>query len=296
MVHKMKLLERPFQNIKNGSKTVEFRLYDEKRQKLKIGDKIEFLKLPELKDKIVVEVLDLYKEKTFNELFKKLYNSKEEIEKKIKSIYTIYSPEQEQKYGIIGIKIKLDIDELTKQIKGYIPYNAQEQKDKDTMLEYINIFDDVLTRQNEFGHFTSSSWIVNKQRTKVLMIYHNIYNSWAWTGGHADGENNLLNVALKEAKEETGLSNIRPITDSIYTMEIICVNGHIKRNKYVSSHLHLNLTYLLEADENEKLKIKRDENSGVKWIDINKSIGISSEDWMKGIYKKIINKMETNYI
>ena len=296
MVHKMKLLERPFQNIKNGSKTVEFRLYDEKRQKLKIGDKIEFLKLPELKDKIVVEVLDLYKQKTFNELFKKLYNSKEEIEKKIKSIYTIYSPEQEQKYGIIGIKIKLDIDELIKQIKGYIPYNAQEQKDKDTMLEYINIFDDVLTRQNEFGHFTSSSWIVNKQRTKVLMIYHNIYNSWAWTGGHADGENNLLNVALKEAKEETGLSNIRPITDSIYTMEIICVNGHIKRNKYVSSHLHLNLTYLLEADENEKLKIKRDENSGVKWIDINKSIGISSEDWMKGIYKKIINKMETNYI
>ena len=180
---------------------------------------------------------------------------------------------------------------LKQQIEEYVPYNEQEQKDKNTILKYINSFDNLLTRENEFGHFTASSWVVNKERTKVLMIKHNIYKSWAWTGGHADGDSNLLNVAIKEVKEETGIENVNPIKEDIFSMEIICVNGHVKRGKYVSSHVHLNITYLLEADENEILKIKEDENSGVKWVDINEAISISSEPWMKGIYKKLIEKM-----
>ena len=73
--------------------------------------------------------------------------------------------------------------------------------------------------------------------------------------------------------------------------KIICVNGHIKKGKYVSSHVHLNVSYLLEADENEILRIKEDENSGVRWIDINNAIEMSTETWMKGIYKKLIEKM-----
>ena len=147
---------------------------------------------------------------------------------------------------------------LIQDIKKYDCYNEQEEKDRETILKYISTFDDVLTRKNEFGHFTASSWVVNKERTKVLMIYHNIYKSWAWTGGHADGESNLLNVAMREVKEETGITNIKPIDTDIFSLEIICVNGHVKRGNYVSSHVHLNITYLLEADENEKLKIKED--------------------------------------
>ena len=87
---------------------------------------------------------------------------------------------------------------LKEKIQNYKPYNEQEEKDKEIMLKYIDTFDDVLTRNNEFGHFTASAWVVNKERTKVLMIYHNIYNSWAWTGGHADGEDDLLSVAIRE--------------------------------------------------------------------------------------------------
>ena len=71
MLHKMKLQEDPFERIKNGTKTVEFRLYDEKRQTIQIGDEIEFSKLPELQEKLLVKVIDLYKEKSFEKLFKK---------------------------------------------------------------------------------------------------------------------------------------------------------------------------------------------------------------------------------
>ena len=107
MIHEMKLKESPFERIKNGTKTIEFRLYDEKRRKIKIGDKIEFSKLPNLQEKILVQVLDIYKEETFKKLFEKIYTDKEEIERKTKSMYQFYSQEQEKENGVIGIKILL---------------------------------------------------------------------------------------------------------------------------------------------------------------------------------------------
>ena len=107
MLHQMKLNDDPFERIKNGTKTIEFRLYDEKRRKVKIGDKIEFSKLPDLQEKILVDVLDLYTEPSFEELFEKLYEDKELAKQKANAMYEIYSPENEKKYGVVGIKIKL---------------------------------------------------------------------------------------------------------------------------------------------------------------------------------------------
>lgn len=298
MIHKMKLNESPFDRIKNGTKTVEFRLYDDKGKQIKVGDKIEFSKLPDLQEKLIVEVLELYQDKTFENLFKQLYKEdEEEIKRKTQSMYEIYSREKEKQYGVLGIRIKIDIEKLKNNIEMFVPYNEQEEVDRKIMLKYINDFDDTLTRQNEYGHFTSSAFVINKERTKILMIYHKIYNSWAWTGGHSDGDNDLLYVAMKEAKEETGIKNVTPILENIYSLELINVNGHEKRGKYVGSHVHLNVTYLLEADENEGIHIKEDENSGVKWVPINEVLDVSSEPWIRDrVYSKIINKMKKDGI
>ena len=107
ILHKMKLNEKPFEQIKSGAKTVEFRLFDEKRQQVKVKDQIEFSKLPDLQEKLLVEVIEIYREDTFEKLFKKLYTNEEEIDKKVKSMYKIYSPEEEKKYGVVGLKISL---------------------------------------------------------------------------------------------------------------------------------------------------------------------------------------------
>ena len=107
MLHKMKLREEPFEEIKNGTKTVEFRLYDEKRQKIKVGDQIEFSKLPELQEQLLVDVVELYREDSFENLFRKLYADEEEIKSRTKNMYTYYSTEEESKYGVVGIKISL---------------------------------------------------------------------------------------------------------------------------------------------------------------------------------------------
>ncbi|MCT4620656.1 MAG: NUDIX hydrolase [Marinisporobacter sp.] len=177
-------------------------------------------------------------------------------------------------------------------IKGYEPFNEQEKKDQEIILKCIDTFKDVLTRENELAHITSSAFVVNKGKDKVLMVHHNIYNSWSWTGGHADGEMDLLSVAIKEVKEETGVKNIFPITWDIFSLDVLPVLGHIKREKYVSAHLHLSICFLMEADENDLLITKEDENSDVRWIPIKEVNECTNEPHMKKVYKKLIDKLD----
>lgn len=194
-------------------------------------------------------------------------------------------------------KTKFQKSKLKSQIENYNPYNEQEEVEKRVMLKHFSDEDDVLTRANEVAHFTSSAFVLNKERTKVLVIYHKIYDSWGWVGGHSDGDSDLLYVAMKEAKEETGITEVKPILNDIFSLEIINVNGHIKRGKYVASHTHLNVTYLLEADESQSIHIKEDENKGVKWIPIEDILKESSEKWVvDNVYSKIIEKMKKEKI
>lgn len=190
-------------------------------------------------------------------------------------------------------KIAFGIEKLKKEIERYAPFNEQEERDKEIILEILESEENILTRENQKYHFTVSAWIVTPDRKKVLMCYHNIYESWAWLGGHTDGESNIREVILKEVREESGVTNIRFLLDEIFSLEILTVSGHIKKGKYVSSHLHLNITFLLEAEESEKLLINSDENSGLDWIAIEEIPIKSSEKWfVENIYSKLNTKVE----
>ena len=94
--------------------------------------------------------------------------------------------------------------QLTDAIEKYRPYNEQEEMDQPLILNWIKNEKDAFLRENKIAHITASAWVVNKDRSKVLMVYHNIYHSWSWLGGHADGETDLLSVAIREVKEEGG--------------------------------------------------------------------------------------------
>lgn len=187
--------------------------------------------------------------------------------------------------------------DLINQLQSYQSFNEQEEADRQVMLELLQTSDNIFYRTNLLAHFTASAWVVNKAHTHVLMAFHNIYQTYAWLGGHADGEEDLLSVALREVKEESGIHTVKPITEGIYSLETIEVNGHEKKGKYVPSHLHLNVTYLLEADDTESLHIKQDENSAVSWFPIDQVLDVVDEPWMvERIYKKLNQKLkEGNY-
>lgn len=184
-------------------------------------------------------------------------------------------------------------EDLIRDIERYIPFNEQEERDKTLILDWICNNENAFSRDNVVAHMTSSAWVVNKDRSKVLMVYHNIYNSWSWLGGHADDETDLLSVAIREVKEEAGILNVQPVSNDIFSMESLTVDGHVKKGEYVSSHLHLNITYLLEADSEEAVTVNEDENSGVAWFAPEEALEKSTEPWfVKNVYTKLLNKME----
>ena len=183
-------------------------------------------------------------------------------------------------------------DEMIQKIREYKPFNEQEERDREVLLRLLSGAEDVYSRENLKAHMTASAWVVNEARDKVLMAYHNIYHSWSWLGGHADGERDLLAVALREGGEESGVIHVRPLSGEIFSLEILTVDGHEKRGKYVPSHLHLNLTYLLEAREGDALSLKADENSGVAWFGLEEAVKASTEPWFKErVYGKLNEKL-----
>ena len=180
-----------------------------------------------------------------------------------------------------------------KELEKFVSEDEFEAKELQIIKKFIKENPDNLTRNNEIAHITVSAWITNSSLDKVLMIYHNIYDSWSWVGGHADGETDLLAVAMREVKEETGIKKVCPVTEDIFSLESLTVDGHIKNGSYISSHLHLNITYLLEADSEETVSIKEDENSGVAWFAPEEALKKSSEPWFVAhIYKKLLDKMD----
>lgn len=183
-------------------------------------------------------------------------------------------------------------DEMIWKIREYKPFNEQEERDREVLLRLLSGVEDVYSRENLTAHMTASAWVVNENRDKVLMAYHNIYHSWSWLGGHADGERDLLAVALREVGEESGVIHVRPLSEEIFSLEILTVDGHEKHGKYVPSHLHLNLTYLLEAREGDALSMKADENSGVAWFGLEEAVKASTESWFKErVYGKLNEKL-----
>ena len=147
-----------------------------------------------------------------------------------------------------------------RQLEAFEPFCEQEENDRRLMLQYSTLFDDLLTRDN-----------------------------------HADGDGDLLAVALREAQEESGIVHVQPVSRKLFSVEILPVAQHRKHGRYVSAHLHLNATYLLECDASDALRIKPDENSGVKWFRPSEVAGAVSEPEMRIIYQKLMDKVALLY-
>ena len=178
---------------------------------------------------------------------------------------------------------------ILEDLLSFEPLNEEEAADKKLMVDaarHVESFG-----RNWPAHFTTSAWVVNPEHTATLMVFHNVYNSWSWIGGHADGDQNLARVAARELNEETGLEGALLKREGLLSCETLTVDGHWKRGEYVPSHLHLNATYLFEANPNNATRIAPDENSGVKWMTFEEALAASTEPWMvEHVYKKLIQR------
>ena len=129
------------------------------------------------------------------------------------------------------------------------------------LLEHPNAFQ----RDHLPGHITGSSWIVDQSRAYVLLVHHGTLNKWLQPGGHADGEENVLNVALREAEQETGVRTFKVLQQNIFDIDI----HPIPARAGFPDHLHYDVRFLFEADRNHKI-IVSEESHDVAWVEATK--------------------------
>jgi len=153
---------------------------------------------------------------------------------------------------------------LAAALAAYAPCNEQEARDAAEIVRRLRGGENLWTRENASAHLTASAWIVSPDRTRTLMCFHKLYRSWSWLGGHADGETDLLAVALREAREESGLKRVRPVTPEPFSVEILTVDGHEKR--------------------------------GLAWFGLDEAVERSAEPWFRErIYSKLNAKLRALY-
>ena len=182
----------------------------------------------------------------------------------------------------------MDTEQL---LRDYRPVNEQEARDRELMLRWLATQPDVYRRDNPLVHFTASAWITSPDRQWILLIFHNQYQSWSWTGGHADGETDLIAVARREAREETGLQELR-LLGGLASLELLPVPGHVKNGRWVATHLHANLTWLMEADRDAALTPRPEENNGVRWFPADAALAASREPWLRDtVYRKLMARL-----
>lgn len=176
--------------------------------------------------------------------------------------------------------------EIIRQIKNFKPrINLQEASQKEILSQLERFRGDLFFRESLHGHMTASAIILNPGLDKVLMVYHNVYQSYSWTGGHSDGEEDLFQVALREAKEETGIQDLYPVSRAPISVESLPVAEHVKKGKIVPEHQHYNVTYGFIGSEKDLLKVKEDENSDVCWLEISRLRESCREKEMIPIYE-----------
>ncbi|WP_435355505.1 NUDIX hydrolase [Emticicia sp. SJ17W-69] len=157
---------------------------------------------------------------------------------------------------------RIQLLDLLKKQKGF---DENETKMIDETIEFVQTNEDCFKRELSIGHVTGSAWIVDKSRQFVLLTHHRKLNKWFQPGGHCDGDSDVLNVAMKEAIEETGVADIQVLSDEIFDVDIHL----IPERKGIAAHFHYDIRFLFEADKNIPLVISEESND-LAWIGIAK--------------------------
>jgi A/G-specific adenine glycosylase len=184
-----------------------------------------------------------------------------------------------------------NMEKLKAQLLAFQSIDDKEAQAQQKLLKAMEIEGTALLGREPHIHLTASAFLVNPEKTKTLMVYHNIYQALCWTGGHADGEADLLQVATKEAKEETGILQVWPVSHQILSLDILPVPAHKKNGKFVKEHLHFSVAFGMIAPEKQALKVKPDENQDVRWLPIEDIDKMCKETHMLPIYHKILNRI-----
>ena len=176
---------------------------------------------------------------------------------------------------------------LLNLLANYTGFGEAEQAMVDRTAEFIQSHPDCFERTLLIGHVTGSAWIVNEAFTHVLLIHHFKLDRWLQPGGHCDGDGDVLNVALKEAGEETGLT-VKPTSDRIFDVDI----HQIPQRKDVPAHLHYDIRFLFTADMGQVLIMNQQETRDIKWVPTGEVVLLNDTEGVMRMVRKTLGLAE----
>ncbi|WP_337041242.1 NUDIX hydrolase [Emticicia sp. 17c] len=150
-------------------------------------------------------------------------------------------------------------------------------------IDFVNTYTNCFDRELLIGHVTGSAWILDNSGQYVLLTHHRKLDKWFQPGGHCDGDSDVLNVALKEALEETGLERIEVVSDTIFDVDV----HPIPERKGVPAHLHYDIRFLLKADKNLPLQIT-DESNDLAWVALSEVEKLNNSDSIMRMVRKTL--------
>ena len=161
---------------------------------------------------------------------------------------------------------------LLNMLHAYQPYDRDERDMYETLIRFVETENDCFDRSLLQGHITGSAWIVDYSHSKVLLTHHRKLDRWLQLGGHADGDADILRVALREAREESGIDDIRPLSEDIFDVDV----HPIPTRDAEPRHLHYDVRFLLEADASSPLVVSS-ESKDLAWVSLSELTQLTTE-------------------
>jgi 8-oxo-dGTP pyrophosphatase MutT (NUDIX family) len=175
------------------------------------------------------------------------------------------------------------VQSLSELLQQYIPQYEAEKKFKEQFLKLIE-HPRAFHRDHLPGHITGSAWVLNHDQSKVVLVHHAKLNRWLQPGGHTDGDENVVGVALRELEEETGVKSVKPLSSGIFDLDI----HPIPARKDFPMHDHYDVRFAFVANEDEPLVVS-EESHDVKWVTLKELSVFSDNDSLHRMAKKILN-------
>ena len=161
---------------------------------------------------------------------------------------------------------------LLNKLREYRPYDRHERDMYETLVRFVETESECFQRSLQTGHVTGSAWIVDPGRSRALLTHHHKLDRWLQLGGHADGDNNVLRVALREAHEESGLARVSPVSEDIFDVDVHPIPARDAEPR----HLHYDVRFLLEADADAPLVVSS-ESKDLAWVSLSDIEQITAE-------------------
>ena len=172
---------------------------------------------------------------------------------------------------------------LETKLEDYLVLYPNEKLTTQTMINFLKNNRNCFERKNRRGHFTGSAWVLDESHSWIIMTHHRQLNLWLQPGGHADGNADLLEVAINETKEETGLIKLKVISEKIFDLDI----HKIPQYNNIPPHFHYDIRFLLEAKRNANQIKVSSESHDVAWVHKDKVLNKNNEYSIKRMLNKI---------